>query len=40
VKDIRLKFGDWIRERKDVLMPKWMRGMARLLMKGDQKVKL
>ena len=37
--DVRRALGNWIRSRKDVLMPKWLRGVARLIMKGDQKVK-
>ena len=40
VMDVRRALGNWIRSRKDVLMPKWLRGVARLIMKGDQKVKI
>lgn len=39
VMSIRRSLGTWIRNRKEVLMPKWLRGVARLIMKGDQKVK-
>ena len=40
VMNIRRGLGSWIRNRKEVLMPKWLRGVARLIMKGDQKVLL
>lgn len=40
MKEIRVGLGNWIMDRKDVIMPKWLRGVARLLMKGDQKVLL
>ncbi|KAL4229343.1 hypothetical protein ACF0H5_012382 [Mactra antiquata] len=38
VKTIRQALGNWIRDRKDVLMPRWLRGVARVVMKGDQKI--
>ena len=38
VMNLRRGLGTWIRNRKEVLVPKWLRGVARLIMKGDQKV--
>ncbi|XP_060582573.1 transmembrane protein 245-like isoform X2 [Ruditapes philippinarum] len=35
---IRKGIADWIRDRRDVIMPNWLRGIARIVMKGDQKI--
>ena len=40
VMNLRRGLGTWIRNRKEVLVPKWLCGVARLIMKGDQKVLL
>ncbi|WAR04807.1 TM245-like protein [Mya arenaria] len=38
VKIVRRGLAEWIRDRKDVVMPQWLRGVARIVMKGDQKI--
>ncbi|XP_052253030.1 transmembrane protein 245-like isoform X3 [Dreissena polymorpha] len=38
VQHMRCRLVDWLQDRKDVIMPKWLRGVARLVLKGDQKI--
>ncbi|XP_045207789.2 transmembrane protein 245-like isoform X2 [Mercenaria mercenaria] len=38
MKTVRKGIANWIRDRKDVIMPNWLRGIGRIVMKGDQKI--